>query len=198
MEIEQPEVTVDVRVLIDKLGDRLAEARPRRLPPAQQGVAERVEAVLADFETTLPAGVQWRIDSNSAKDYEQRLSLLMTNGFMAIGIVLLILAAFLEIRLAFWVMLGIPVCFLGAMAMINTPYIDASLNMISIFGFILVLGIVVDDAIIMGESAYTEQERHGHSVDSVINGVYRVATPATFGVLTSVKVVLPGSMRSGL
>ena len=68
-------------------------------------------------------------------------------------------------------MIGIPVCFLGAMAFLNTPYIDASLNMISIFGFILVLGIVVDDAIIIGESAYSETERHGHSVENVVNGV---------------------------
>src|SRR5690606_13529467 len=98
----------------------------------------------------------------------------------------------------FWVMMGIPVCFLGAMAMINTPYIHATLDMISIFGFILVLGIVVDDAIIMGESAYTEQEQHGHSVESVVNGVYRVSIPATFGVLTTIMAFLPAMFVQGV
>ena len=113
-------------------------------------IAERVEAIMADFETTLPAGVQWRIDSNSAKDYEQRLSLLMTNGFMAIGIVLVILAIFLEIRLAFWVMMGMTISFVGSLLFM--PVVGVSVNMISMFAFLVVLGIVVDDAIVVGEN----------------------------------------------
>ena len=113
-------------------------------------------------------------------------------------LVFLVLALFLEIKLAFWVMMGIPVCFLGAMALINTPYIDASLNMISIFGFIMVLGIVVDDGIIIGESAYTEQEKYGHSIDSVVNGASRVSSPATFGVLTTIVAFAPSLFISGV
>ena len=124
--------------------------------------------------------------------------MMLKNLAMGALLVFIILALFLEIKLAFWVMMGIPVCFLGAMAVINTPYIDASLDMISIFGFILVLGIVVDDAIIMGESAYTEQEKHGHSVDSVVNGVYRVSTPATFGVLTTIMAFAPTLFIQGV
>ncbi|GAB3289248.1 efflux RND transporter permease subunit [Parahaliea aestuarii] len=129
---------------------------------------------------------------------EGRLGMMFSNLAMGALLVFLVLALFLEIKLAFWVMLGIPVCFLGAMAMINTPYIHASLNMISIFGFILVLGIVVDDAIIMGESAYAETERHGHSVDNVIRGVYQVATPATFGVLTTIVAFAPTLFVDGM
>jgi len=119
---------------------------------------------------------------------------------LALGalLVFITLALFLEIKLAFWVMLGIPVCFLGAMAMINTPYIHASLNMISIFGFILVLGIVVDDAIIIGEAAYSETERNGHSVDNIIRGAYQVATPATFGVLTTIVAFAPTLFVQGV
>ncbi len=129
---------------------------------------------------------------------KDRLRMMTKNLAMGALLVFIVLALFLEIKLAFWVMVGIPVCFLGAMAMINTPYIHASLNMISLFGFILVLGIVVDDAIITGESAYTEQETHGHSVDSVINGVYRVATPATFGVLTTIVAFAPTLFVQGV
>ncbi|WP_197484334.1 efflux RND transporter permease subunit, partial [Halioglobus sp. HI00S01] len=126
------------------------------------------------------------------------LGMMVKNLAVGALLVFITLALFLEIKLAFWVMIGIPVCFLGAMAIINTPYIDSSLNMISLFGFILVLGIVVDDAIIMGESAYSETEAHGHSVNNVINGVYRVATPATFGVLTTIVAFTPTLFVQGV
>jgi multidrug efflux pump subunit AcrB len=145
----------------------------------------------------LPDGVTLQTWADITYYLEGRLGMMVKNLAMGALLVFIVLALFLEIKLAFWVMLGIPVCFLGAMALINTPYIDASLNMISIFGFILVLGIVVDDAIIMGESAYAEQELHGHSLNSVIDGVYRVSTPATFGVLTTIVAFAPTLFVSG-
>tara|TARA_R110002110_G_scaffold415561_2_gene651000 strand:+ start:233510 stop:236680 length:3171 start_codon:yes stop_codon:yes gene_type:complete len=147
---------------------------------------------------TLPPGVALEVWSDITYYLEGRLGMMLKNLAMGALLVFIILALFLEIKLAFWVMLGIPVCFLGAMALINTPYIDASLNMISIFGFILVLGIVVDDAIITGESAYTQQEEHGYSVENVISGVYRVATPATFGVLTTIVAFMPTLFVQGV
>ena len=146
---------------------------------------------VAAKQLTLPDSAELKVWADITYYLEGRLGMMVKNLAMGALLVFIILALFLEIKLAFWVMLGIPVCFLGAMAMINTPYIDASLNMISLFGFILVLGIVVDDAIIMGESAYSEQERHGLSVQSVVTGVYRVATPATFGVLTTIVAFMP-------
>ena len=146
----------------------------------------------------LPAAVTLDIWSDITYYLEGRLGMMVKNLAMGALLVFIVLALFLEIKLAFWVMLGIPVCFLGAMAMINTPYIHASLNMISLFGFILVLGIVVDDAIIMGESAYSEQERHGHSIDSVIDGVQKVAVPATFGVLTTIVAFAPTLFMEGV
>ncbi len=84
------------------------------------------------------------------------------------------------------------------MAILNTPYVDASLNMISLFGFILVLGIVVDDAIIIGESAYAQQERTGPGISSVITGVHEVAIPATFGVLTTIAAFMPTLFIDGV
>ena len=146
----------------------------------------------------LPAAVTLDIWADVTYYLEGRLGMMVKNLAMGALLVFIVLALFLEIKLAFWVMLGIPVCFLGAMAMINTPYIHASLNMISLFGFILVLGIVVDDAIIMGESAYSEQERHGHSIDSVIDGVQKVAVPATFGVLTTIVAFAPTLFMEGV
>jgi multidrug efflux pump subunit AcrB len=160
--------------------------------------AEAAKAYAAERSASLPDGVKLDIWSDSTYYLEGRLGMMLKNLAMGALLVFIILALFLEIKLAFWVMMGIPVCFLGAMALINTPYIDASLNMISIFGFILVLGIVVDDAIIMGESAYSEQEKFGHSVESVVTGVYRVSTPATFGVLTTIMAFTPSLFIQGV
>ena len=160
--------------------------------------AEVAKLYVAEKQAQLPDGAKLEIWWDSTYYLEGRLGMMMKNLAVGALLVFVILALFLEIKLAFWVMLGIPVCFLGAMALINTPYIDASLNLISIFGFILVLGIVVDDAIIMGESAYTEQELHGHSVESIVNGVYKVATPATFGVLTTIVAFTPTLFIDGV
>jgi len=160
--------------------------------------ADAVKAYVKEKSAALPEGVRLDTWSDATYYLKGRLTMMVQNLLLGALLVFLILALFLEIKLAFWVMLGIPVSFLGAMALISTPYIDASLNMISIFGFILVLGIVVDDAIIMGESAYMERESHGHSINSVINGVYRVATPATFGVLTTIMAFLPTLFIDGV
>jgi len=160
--------------------------------------AEVAKAYVEEKNAQLPPGVELTIWADSTYYLKGRLGMMLRNLAMGALLVFIILALFLEIKLAFWVMLGIPVCFLGAMALINTPYIDASLNMISIFGFILVLGIVVDDAIIMGESAYSEQEQFGHSVESIVNGVYRVSTPATFGVLTTIIAFTPTLFIDGI
>ena len=159
--------------------------------------AEAAKAYIEEKRRTLAEGVKLDVWLDLTYYLHDRLGMMMQNLAMGALLVFIILALFLEIKLAFWVMLGIPVCFLGAMALINTPYIAASLNMISLFGFILVLGIVVDDAIIMGESAYSEVESHGHTVDNVIKGVYRVSTPATFGVLTTIVAFSPTLFISG-
>ena len=160
--------------------------------------ADAAKAYVAKKQSTLPEGVTLDIWSDATYYLKERLRMMLKNLAIGALLVFITLALFLEIKLAFWVMLGIPISFLGALALINTPYIDSSLNMISIFGFILVLGIVVDDAIIMGESAYTETERNGHSVDNVIQGVQRVATPATFGVLTTIVAFTPTLFVQGV
>jgi multidrug efflux pump subunit AcrB len=160
--------------------------------------ADSAKAYVAKRGDSLPQGVKLDVWNDATYYLTGRLGMMIKNLAMGALLVFIILALFLEIKLAFWVMMGIPVCFLGAMAMINTPLIHSSLDMISIFGFILVLGIVVDDAIIMGESAYSEQEKLGHSVENVVNGVYRVSTPATFGVLTTIMAFAPSLFIQGV
>jgi multidrug efflux pump subunit AcrB len=100
-----------------------------------------------------------------------------------------VLALFLELRLAFWVSLGIPISFLGAIALM--PGLDVSVNVISLFAFILVLGIVVDDAIIVGENIYRHQEEHGKGMRGAIEGAREIGKPVTFAVLTTVAAFMP-------
>lgn len=153
---------------------------------------------IAQKRVTLPDGVSLDAWSDTTYYLKGQLGIMLKNLAMGAMLVFIVLALFLEIKLAFWVMLGIPVCFLGTMAVINIPHMDATLNMLSIFGFILALGIIVDDAIVMGESAYSEQELHGHSIESVVNGVHKVATPATFGVLTTIVAFAPTLFVDGI
>ena len=140
---------------------------------------------------SLPDNVELTIWSDFSYYLDERLGMMMNNLAIGAVVVFIVLALFLEIKLAFWVMVGIPICFLGAMALFASPLIGGTLNIVSAFAFILVLGIVVDDAIIIGESVCTEQEQHGHSIEAVIGGARRVATPATFGVLTTIAAFTP-------
>jgi multidrug efflux pump subunit AcrB len=152
-------------------------------------IADRVYAIMDDFETTLPEGVSWRIDSDSAKDYGQRLSLLVENGLMATLIVMLILSVFLEIRLAFWVMMGMVISFIGSMLFL--PMVGVSINMISMFAFLVVLGIVVDDAIVVGENVYEYRQEGLDHMTAAIRGAREIAMPVTFSILTTIVAFVP-------
>lgn len=160
-------------------------------------IADTVRNYVDKKRTELPASVSLDYWGDSSYYLQGRLDLMTSNLLSGVILVLLALTLFLEFRIAFWVMVGIPVCFLGALAMLPLPFFDVSINMISLFGFILVLGIVVDDAIIIGESAYSEIEKRGKSVDAVISGAQKVATPATFGVLTTIAAFVPMLMIGG-
>ena len=152
-------------------------------------IASAVKTVLQDFESTLPPGVQVRIDSNRAKDYHDRLFLLIENGAIAVVIVLFILAAFLEYRLAFWVMMGMTISFVGGL--IFLPLIGVSINMISMFAFLMVLGIVVDDAIIVGENIYEHRQQGLGFMEAAIQGARDISWPVTFSILTNVVAFIP-------
>ena len=142
-------------------------------------------------QTRLPQGVSLTIWQDQAEVLDDRLSLMLRNGVTGFILVFAVLALFLELRLAFWVSLGIPISFLGAMAFM--PAGDVSINVMSLFAFILVLGIVVDDAIIVGENIYRHQEEHGHksNMRGSIEGAQEIAKPVIFAVLTTVAAFLP-------
>ncbi len=155
------------------------------------GIAEVVKEYVENKSKALPEGVKLETWVDMTYYLEGRLNMMVDNMKSGAVLVFLMLALFLRVRLAFWVMVGLPVCFLGTLLIMPMEFVNVTINVISLFAFILVLGIVVDDAIVMGESAHDEIEEHGHSTDNVIRGVKRVAMPATFGVLTTIAVFLP-------
>lgn len=152
-------------------------------------IASTVQSILEETEPTLPPGVQYRIDSNTADDYRERLTLLMQNGVLAILIVLFILALFLEYRLAFWIMMGMTISFVGGLAFL--PMVGLSINMISLFGFLVALGIVVDDAIVVGENIYEYRQQDMSLIEAAIEGAKDMSKPVTFAIITNIIAFLP-------
>ncbi|EDQ00967.1 AcrB/AcrD/AcrF family protein [Shewanella benthica KT99] len=160
-------------------------------------ISAQVKAYIEERRMTLPAGAQLDTWGDLTHYLKGRLNMMLSNMFYGAILVFLILAIFLELKLAFWVMMGLPVCFLGAVLLMPVEPFSLSINLLTLFAFILVLGIVVDDAIVIGESVYTEIEKHGHSLENVVRGANKVAMPATIGVLTTIVAFLPMLVVSG-
>ena len=152
-------------------------------------IADAAESVMAELETTLPEGIRVRIDSNRAEQFEDRMTMLLENGILAMVIVLVVLSLFLEYRLAFWIMMGMTVSFVGGVLFL--PAMGVSINMISMFGFLMVLGIVVDDAIVVGENIYEYREQGMDFMEAAIQGARDIAGPVTFSILTNIVAFMP-------
>ena len=133
--------------------------------------------------------IKSEILNDRSKIYQERINLLLKNAFSGVILILIILGLFLEVRLAFWVMLGIPISFLGSFLIFG--YFDATLNMVSLFAFIITLGIVVDDAIIIGESIYSQREQGQNGVQAAINGVNKMFRPICFAIITNIIAFMP-------
>ena len=160
----------------------------------QQNELETAAAVreyVAKKIETLPSGVDLEVWVDRSFYLQGRLDMMFKNMAQGAFLVCLILSLFLRLKVALWVIVGIPITFLGAVWLMPLGPWPVSINTISLFGFILVLGIVVDDAIIIGESIYTKVRSDGHTLDNVIRGAKRVAIPATFGVLTTIAAFAP-------
>ncbi len=160
-------------------------------------ISEQVKDYIEERRLTLPTSAKLDTWGDLTHYLKGRLNMMLSNMFYGALLVFIILALFLELKLAFWVMMGLPVCFLGAVLLMPLEPFSLSINLLTLFAFILVLGIVVDDAIVIGESAFTEIEKNGHSLDNVVRGAKNVAMPATFGVLTTIAAFMPMLMVSG-
>lgn len=127
----------------------------------------------------------------------ERLQLLVKNGLTGIVLVFILLAIFLNLTVAFWVAMGLPFIFFGTLYCMGTDMVGLSLNEFTTFGFIMALGIVVDDAVVVGESIYTLRAASGDSRENTIKGTLRVAIPTIFGVFTTVAAFFALSQMSG-
>ncbi|MEM7526505.1 MAG: efflux RND transporter permease subunit [Pseudomonadota bacterium] len=159
------------------------------------GIAAAAKRAVADAERVIPEAIGVTIANDRSTLFEDRVNLLLRNGFVGLSLVLLLLSAFLEIRLAFWVAVGIPTAFLGAFLLL--PAADVTINMVSLFAFIVALGLVVDDAIVAGENIYEYRERGLAPVEAAVQGARDIAMPLSFSIITNIIAFIPLAMVPG-
>jgi multidrug efflux pump subunit AcrB len=160
------------------------------------GIAEAVRAYVREAQTTLPPGVRVATWKDHSRQLASRRDLLLRNGAQGLVLVLIALALFLRARLALWVSAGICVAFLGAVAVM--PVLDVSLNMISSLAFILALGLVTDDAIVVGERIVRRQETGEGALTAAIRGAQEVAVPVVVAALTTMVALAPAFVLPGV
>ena len=160
------------------------------------GVSDATRRAMARIESQLPPGVDWSITSDQADVYRQRLELLIKNGFEGLILVFAMLALFLEFKLAIWVTMSIPISFLGAFLFM--PHMDVTINMMSMFAFIIALGMVVDSGIVVGENIYEYRAGGMSQFRAAIQGARDMAVPIAFSMITNVIGFLPLAFVPGV
>ena len=175
-------------------GERAAFIRVNRSDTGDTlNVANEVNRYLTTLD--LPHGLQLTMQQDETVPLMDRISLMMRNAIIGFALVFLILLLFLDLKLAFWVSAAIPISFLGGLMLIDL--MGYSINMISLFALIVVLGIVVDDGIVTGESIYEAQEQHPEDPYAVIRGVRNVVAPVSIGVATTMAAFAPLAFSTG-
>ncbi len=165
----------------------IAVYRVGKQSPVQ--VSAAIRKILKNINANLPEGIYLTILTDQSKMFDQRVDLLLHNAYLGLALVFLLLALFLEIRLAFWVSLGIPISFLGSFIFLSGTIF--TINMVSMFTFIVTLGIVVDDAVVVGENIYHYRRQGMEFGKAAIQGAKSVAVPVFFSVITNMVTFLP-------
>ena len=158
-------------------------------------VAQKVKDYIAERQAALPVGISLSYWDDNSEYLKARLGTLVNNGIQGSILVILLLTMFLRPAVALWVFIGIPASFLGALLLL--PLTGVTINMISLFGFIIVLGIVVDDAIVTGENIYTRLRAGEEPLAASVLGTKQVAVPVTFGILTTIAAFSPLAFVEG-
>ena len=155
-----------------------------------------IRELVDEEEEQLPEGVRFIYGLDFSQYVENQLSIVMTNGTIGLFLVLVVLSLFLNLRTAFWVALGIPFTLLGGISML--PLFDVELDSVTLTSLIIVIGIVVDDAIIISENIFQRRERGESPIDAVVNGVYQVYKPVLTTVLTTFLAFAPMFFMPGI
>ncbi len=159
-------------------------------------IANTVKDYIQRRKKTLPDGVSLAVWEDDSKILKARLNLLKRNGYIGLALVFICLTFFLNMRLAFWTTMGIPISFLGALYLI--PHFDVTINMISLFAFIMSLGIVVDDAIVVGENIFAYRQQGLDRTTAAVKGVREMAMPVVLAVLTTMFAFIPLAYTLGI
>ena len=167
-----------VRIDVFRVGDE----RPTE-------VADTTKRVMSELRADLPANIGLALWDDDSQILRDRIDLLTRNARSGLILVMIILTLFLDLRLAFWVALGIPISFLGAFMMM--PALGLSINMITLFALIVTLGMVVDDAIIVGDNIFHKTSNGEDQTDAAIKGAQEMAVPVTFSILTTMAAFAP-------
>ena len=152
-------------------------------------IGETIRNFVAESNQKMPDGIELSHWRDRSKIVKLRLNTLLNSAWQGGVLVFLCLTIFLRLSVAIWVCIGIPISFLGVLAIM--PELGVTLNIVSLFAFIIVLGIVVDDAIITGENIYTHLQKSESGLEAAINGTREVAVPVSFGLLTTLAAFAP-------
>ncbi len=158
-------------------------------------VADKVKAYISTQQSSLPLGMELNTWRDRSEIVKARLQTLASSALQGGILVLGLLTLFLRPSVAIWVFVGIPVSFMGAFLVM--PFFNITLNLMSLFGFMLVLGIVVDDAIVTGENVYRHLQHSDDGLSAAINGTKEVAAPVTFGIFTTIAAFIPMTLIEG-
>ncbi|HBF09493.1 MAG TPA: acriflavine resistance protein B, partial [Gammaproteobacteria bacterium] len=145
----------------------------------------------------LPQGVELASWYDRSESINSRLELMVKNAITGVALVFILLAVFLNLTVAFWVAMGLPFIFFGTLFLMGDSFVGLSLNEFTTFGFIMALGIVVDDAVVVGESVYTTKKNEGDSLLNTVKGTMKVAVPTLFGVFTTIVAFFSLTQISG-
>ncbi len=161
------------------------------------GISNATKDILSEINSGLPGDLKIIVAKDESILFQQRAELLVKNGLLGLILVVMFLALFLDIRLAFWVAMGIPISYMGAFLLL--PATDHfSINMVSMFAFIIALGIVVDDAIIVGENIYHKRTLGIKPLTASVEGAREMAIPVMVSVITNIVAFLPMLFMPGL
>ena len=152
-------------------------------------LAQRVRELVSQLNRELPESIEISVQNDRSERYAERRDILLKNGALGLLLVIVVLGAFLNPRLAFWVAVSIPVVFIGTFSVL--PYADVTLNMISMFAFILAVGIVVDDAIIVGENIHAKAQQGLPIGEAVQQGAREMVVPVIYAVGTNIVAFIP-------
>lgn len=158
-------------------------------------ITDEVKKWLPEAQKTMPQGVTLALWKDNSRDVNKRLSYLLWNGLQGALLVFIVLSLFLRVSFAFWVVVGIPIAYGGGLVVMHA--LGYTINLYSVFGFIVVMGIITDDAIVTGESVFTWTKKLGSAQEGAIQGTLAVATPVTFGVLTVITAFVPLLFMTG-